>query len=255
MITLTNVSKEYALKREAPVMAVKDVSLDVAQGEFVVVTGRSGSGKTTLLNLMAGLAKPTTGSVVVSGVNLWEKSDTERARLRNQQLGFVFQFPSLLQSLTVLENIVLPLGFFGGAANRADLDKARQLLETVGLSDKLNALPRQLSAGQQQRVVIARALINSPSVLLADEPTSNLDEQTEVEIMSLLMDVYRQNGITMVLVTHDGSLVKRGTRSIVMSGGRIVSDLNQPEISQVPASAGLVQSTEALLGNTVKPVS
>lgn len=242
MIKLTNVSKEYALKREASVMAVKDISLDVAQGEFVVVTGRSGSGKTTLLNLMAGLAKPTTGSVVVNGVNLWEKSDTERARLRNQQLGFVFQFPSLLQSLTVLENIVLPLGFFGGAANRADLDKARQLLETVGLSDKVNAVPRQLSAGQQQRVVIARALINSPSVLLADEPTSNLDEQTEVEIISLLMDVYRQNGITMVLVTHDGSLVQRGTRSIVMSGGRIVSDLNQPEISQVAASAGLLQS-------------
>jgi len=242
MITLTNVSKEYTLKREAPVMAVKGVSLDLAQGEFVVVTGRSGSGKTTLLNLMAGLAKPTTGSVVVNGVNLWEKSDTERARLRNQKLGFVFQFPSLLQSLTVLENIVLPLGFFGGAANRADLDKARQLLETVGLSDKVNALPRQLSAGQQQRVVIARALINSPSVLLADEPTSNLDEQTEVEIMSLLMDVYQQNGITMVLVTHDGSLVQSGTRSIVMSGGQIVSDLNQVDFSKVPAEVAFAQS-------------
>jgi len=255
VITLTNVSKEYELKRETPVMAVKDLSLEVAQGEFVVVTGRSGSGKTTLLNLMAGLAKPTAGSVSVNGINLWEKSDTERARLRNQKMGFVFQFPSLLQSLTVLENIVLPLGFFGGAANRADLDKARQLLETVGLSDKVNAVPRQLSAGQQQRVVIARALINSPAILLADEPTSNLDEQTEVEIISLLMDIYRQNGITMILVTHDGSLVQRGTRSIVMSGGQIVSDLNQPELSQVPASTGLVQSTKPLPGNTYKPDS
>ena len=244
MITLTNVSKEYALKREASVMAVKDMTLDVSQGEFVVVTGRSGSGKTTLLNLMAGLAKPTTGSVVVNGVNLWEKSDTERARLRNQQLGFVFQFPSLLQSLTVLENIVLPLGFFGGAANRADLDRAKHLLETVGLSDKINALPRQLSAGQQQRVVIARALINSPSVLLADEPTSNLDEQTELEIISLLLDIYRQNGITMVLVTHDGSLVQRGTRSIVMGGGQIVSDLNQVDFSKVPAVVALAQSID-----------
>ena len=253
MITLTNVSKEYTLKREAPVMAVKGVSLDLAQGEFVVVTGRSGSGKTTLLNLMAGLAKPTTGSVVVNGVNLWEKSDTERARLRNQKLGFVFQFPSLLQSLTVLENIVLPLGFFGGAANRADLDKARQLLETVGLSDKVNALPRQLSAGQQQRVVIARALINSPSVLLADEPTSNLDEQTEVEIMSLLMDVYQQNGITMVLVTHDGSLVNRGTRSIVMSGGQIVSDINQVDFASVQASAALMRSDDPKFSISDKP--
>ncbi len=236
MIKLTNVSKEYELKREAPVMAVKNVNLEVAQGEFVVVTGRSGSGKTTLLNLIAGLAKPTAGSVAVNGVNLWEKSDAERSRLRNQQMGFVFQFPSLLQSLTVLENIVLPLGFFGGAASRADLDKARQLLDTVGISDKLNAFPRQLSAGQQQRVVIARALINSPSILLADEPTSNLDEQTEVEIISLLMDIYHQKGITMILVTHDGSLVQRGTRSIVISGGQVVSDLNQVDFSKVPVA-------------------
>lgn len=251
MIKLTNVRKEYELKREASVMAIKNVSLDVEKGEFVVVTGRSGSGKTTLLNLMAGLAKPTSGSVVVNGVNLWEKSDTERSRLRNQQMGFVFQFPSLLQSLTVLENIVLPLGFFGGAANRADIDKARNLLETVGLSDKVNAFPRQLSAGQQQRVVIARALINSPSILLADEPTSNLDEQTEVEIISLLMDIYFQNGITMILVTHDGSLVRRGTRSMVMSGGQILSDLNQVDFSKLPA--GVAQSNDATLGKADKP--
>lgn len=157
MIELTNVSKEYVSKKEASVMAVKDVSLQVVQGEFVVVTGRSGSGKTTLLNLMAGLAKPTQGRVVVNETNLWEINDTERAKLRNQKLGFVFQFPSLLQSLTVLENIVLPLGFFGNGATQADLDRAKQLLATVGLSDKVNAVPRQLSAGQQQRVVIARA--------------------------------------------------------------------------------------------------
>jgi len=244
MIKLTNVSKEYALKREAPVIAVKDVSLKIAKGEFVVVTGRSGSGKTTLLNLMAGLAKPTQGSVVVNGVNLWEGNDNERSRLRNQKMGFVFQFPSLLQSLTVLENIVLPLGFFGGAANLADLDKARDLLELVGLSDKINALPRQLSAGQQQRVVIARALINSPAILLADEPTSNLDEQTELEIISLLLDIYRQNGITMILVTHDGSLVQRGTRSIVMSGGQIINDTNQPGTLPVQALAALSRSID-----------
>jgi ABC-type lipoprotein export system ATPase subunit len=254
VISLNNVSKEYFPKREASVVAVKDVSLEVEAGEFVVVTGRSGSGKTTLLNLIAGLAKPTKGTVMVNGVNLWEKSDTERARLRNQKLGFVFQFPSLLQSLTVLENIVLPLGFFSGGASQKDLDKARQLLEVVGLSDKLNAGPRQLSAGQQQRVVIARALINSPSVLLADEPTSNLDEQTEVEIISLLMDIYRQNGITLVLVTHDGSLVKRGTRSIVMSSGQIVSDTKSIDLSPLPVSAALLQSSDPILGTTHKPI-
>lgn len=232
MIELKDVSKEYAQKKQASVMAVRNVSLEVAQGEFVVVTGRSGSGKTTLLNLMAGLAKPSQGKVVVNTVDLWRGSDTDRARLRNQKMGFVFQFPSLLQSLTVLENIVLPLGFFGGAANRADLDKAKNLLEMVGLSDKLNALPRQLSAGQQQRVVIARALINSPATLLADEPTSNLDEQTEAEIISLLLDIHRQNGLTLVLVTHDGSLVKRGTRSLVMSSGQVVSDVNHLDFSR-----------------------
>jgi len=232
MIELKDVSKEYPQKKQASVMAVSNVSLEVAEGEFVVVTGRSGSGKTTLLNLMAGLAKPSQGKVVVNSVELWRGSDTDRARLRNQKMGFVFQFPSLLQSLTVLENIVLPLGFFGGAANRADLDKAKNLLEMVGLSDKLNALPRQLSAGQQQRVVIARALINSPAILLADEPTSNLDEQTEAEIISLLLDIHRQNGLTLVLVTHDGSLVKRGTRSLVMSSGQVVSDVNHVDFSR-----------------------
>ena len=230
MIELTNVSKEYVSKKEASVMAVKDVSLQVVQGEFVVVTGRSGSGKTTLLNLMAGLAKPTQGQIVVNETNLWEINDTERAKLRNQKLGFVFQFPSLLQSLTVLENIVLPLGFFGNGATQADLDRAKQLLATVGLSDKVNAVPRQLSAGQQQRVVIARALINSPSILLADEPTSNLDEQTETEIVRLLLDIYHKQNITMVLVTHDGSMLKHGTRSIVMSGGKISSDTKSVEI-------------------------
>lgn len=239
MIELTNVSKEYEVKRQASVMAVRDVSLEIKQGEFVVMTGRSGSGKTTLLNLMAGLAKPTNGTVIVDGVNLWEKTDTERARLRNQKLGFVFQFPSLLQSLTVLENIVLPLGFFGSGAEPADLDKARQLLETVGMSDKVNALPRHLSAGQQQRAVIARALINSPSILLADEPTSNLDEQTEAEIVSLLLDIYHQNEITMVLVTHDGSLVKHGTRSIVMSGGQIVIDTSKVDLLPAAKSTNL----------------
>ena len=232
MIELKDVSKEYAQKKQASVMAVSNVSLEVAEGEFVVVTGRSGSGKTTLLNLMAGLARPSQGKVVVNSVDLWRGSDTDRARLRNQKMGFVFQFPSLLQSLTVLENIILPLGFFGGAANRADLDKAKKLLEMVGLSDKLNALPRQLSAGQQQRVVIARALINSPAILLADEPTSNLDEQTEAEIISLLLDIHRQNGLTLVLVTHDGSLVKRGTRSLVMSSGQVVSDVNHLDFSR-----------------------
>ena len=232
MIELKDVSKEYAQKKQASVMAVRNVSLEVAQGEFVVITGRSGSGKTTLLNLMAGLARPSQGKVVVNSVDLWRGSDTDRARLRNQKMGFVFQFPSLLQSLTVLENIILPLGFFGGAANRADLDKAKKLLEMVGLSDKLNALPRQLSAGQQQRVVIARALINSPAILLADEPTSNLDEQTEAEIISLLLDIHRQNGLTLVLVTHDGSLVKRGTRSLVMSSGQVVSDVNHVDFSR-----------------------
>jgi putative ABC transport system ATP-binding protein/lipoprotein-releasing system ATP-binding protein len=222
MIALRNVTKTYRVSKEVAVTAVHGVSLNVDRGEFVIITGRSGSGKTTLLNLAAGLARPTSGDVLLNDTNLWRLSDREQSLLRNQKLGFVFQFPSLLPSLNVLENVVLPRTFGVNHTGHDPHERATQLLGMVGLSDKLAAYPRQLSAGQQQRVVIARALINEPEVILADEPTSNLDEQTEQEIMNLFRDIHRQTGVTIVVVTHTSQLVSYGTRAIQMAGGLIV---------------------------------
>lgn len=225
MIRLNELSKVYEQKKQKTVNAVDGVSLEIAPQEFVVITGRSGSGKTTLLNLIAGLAEPTKGQVFIDGVDVWELSDAQRSALRNHKMGFVFQFPSLLQSLNSAENVVLPTIFDQKKATKADVDRAIHLLELVGLSDKAAAYPRQLSAGQQQRVVIARALINDPELLLADEPTSNLDEQTAKEIMGIFHDIHMKNGITILLVTHTGEITTSGTRSIFMANGSIASDV------------------------------
>jgi ABC-type lipoprotein export system ATPase subunit len=229
MIRLENVTKVYPLAKQADVTAVRDVSLEIERGEFVIITGRSGSGKTTLLNLMAGLTAPTAGRVLWEGLDLWTVSDLRRSRLRNQQVGFVFQFPSLLPALTVLENVTLPTVFSANGAQPGNHERARALLETVGLASKINVLPRQLSAGQQQRVVVARALFNQPELLLADEPTSDLDEKTEHEIMDLFAEIHGASGITIVMVTHTTQLVRYGTRSLRMAEGRIAEGEERPE--------------------------
>jgi putative ABC transport system ATP-binding protein/lipoprotein-releasing system ATP-binding protein len=221
MITLDNASKIYTLSEEQTVIALQEVNLEIAAGEFVIITGRSGSGKTTLLNLAAGLTPPTSGRVLFEGQDLWSMSDRQRSLLRNQKIGFVFQFPSLLPALTALENVTLPTIFSTNGARADSHERAIQLMDTVGLRDKLRAYPRQLSAGQQQRVVIARALFNQPQILLADEPTSDLDEHTEREIMDLFQEIHTQTGITIVMVTHTSQLVSYGTRAIRMAGGRV----------------------------------
>lgn len=222
MIQLENVSKTYRPSKKANVHAVQDVSMTVKRGEFLVITGRSGSGKTTLLNLIAGLARPTSGRVLLDGREVWHLPDREQSLLRNQHLGFVFQFPSLMPSLTTLENVMLP-EMFGDTSGTTDAEaRAIQLLTEVGLEDKLHAYPRQLSGGQQQRVVIARSLINQPDLLLADEPTSDLDEETEQEIMTIFRDIHRRTGITILLVTHAGELEAFGTRGVRMAEGRVV---------------------------------
>ncbi len=223
MIALRDVTKTFKISKEVAVAAVRGVNLVVESGEFVIITGRSGSGKTTLLNLAAGLVKPTSGEVRLGDINLWSLTDREQSLLRNEKIGFVFQFPSLLPSLTVLENVALPTTFGKNHRGQDSYGRAAQLLEMVGLSDKLSVYPRQLSAGQQQRVVFARALMNQPEVLLADEPTSNLDEQTEREIMDLFRDIHARTGVTIVLVTHTSQLVTYGSRAIEMASGLIVN--------------------------------
>jgi putative ABC transport system ATP-binding protein/lipoprotein-releasing system ATP-binding protein len=222
MIVLDNVHKSYASDHDAPVPAVRGVSLRIAPGEFVILTGRSGSGKTTLLNLMAGLTPPTSGRVIWAGQDLWRLRDRQRALLRNEKVGFVFQFPSLLPPLTVLDNVALPSSFGRNGARGHAEERARELLDSIGLGHKLNAYPRHLSAGQQQRVVIARALLNRPQMLLADEPTSDLDEVTEQEIMDLFRAIHAETGCTVVMVTHTIGLVRYGTRHVCMADGQIV---------------------------------
>lgn len=229
IISLRGVEKAYAGNGAPQIRAVDGVDLDVSDGEFVMVTGRSGSGKTTLLHLIGGLATPTAGTVVLDGNDIWAVTDRERARLRNENFGFVFQFPSLLPTLTVLENVALPLRLWPGTGSSASPDRrALDLLSTVGLDDKVHAWPRQLSAGQQQRVVLARALVRDPRIILADEPTSNLDETTEHEIMRVFRDVHRATGVTILMVTHTSELLLWGTRSVRMAAGRMLEDTEIP---------------------------
>jgi ABC-type lipoprotein export system ATPase subunit len=224
MITFDNVTKTYPANVGRPVVAVHQVNLQVSRGAFLVVTGRSGSGKTTLLNLAAGLTRPNAGRVLFEGTDWQALPDHSQAMVRNHKIGFVFQFPSLLPSLTAFENVVLP-GILGpGRDPQRTRERARELLRSLALEDRASAHPRQLSAGQQQRIVIARALINEPDVLLADEPTSDLDEQTEIEIMEVLKQLHAGTGITILLVTHSTQLIRYGTQSIRMTEGRILPE-------------------------------
>ncbi len=202
IIGCRNLSKQY-LVNDKPVIALDKVDLTVDKGDFVVILGHSGSGKTTLLSLIGGLTTPDTGEVSVEGVENWHQSDEALSTMRNQKIGFIFQFASLIPTLTVLENILLPLSF--GNKVTADRTDALAILETVGLADKATAFPAQLSGGQQRRVAIARAFINRPDVILADEPTGDLDEATEREILQIFRK-YNEQGTTFVVVTHNNEL-------------------------------------------------
>jgi ABC-type lipoprotein export system ATPase subunit len=238
MIVMEDVSKVYALAKGNTVGAVREVSLEIGRGEFTAIVGRSGSGKTTVLNLAAGLTRPTSGRVTLDGVDLWTLTDREQSHTRNRQIGFVFQFPSLLPTLTVHENVFLPTTFGSDGSTADGRERARTLLHQVGLADKMTVYPRQLSAGQQQRVVIARSLINQPQLLLADEPTSNLDEKTEAEIMDLFLELHSSLGLTIVLVTHMRQLVSPGMRVVEMAEGRVIG-------TTAPAPGALKQGSVA----------
>jgi ABC-type lipoprotein export system ATPase subunit len=199
------------------------VDLDVETSEFLVITGRSGCGKTTLLNVATGLATPSGGTVTVDGVDIWSLSDAERSSLRNRTMGFVFQFPSLLPGLSLEQNVTLPLEF-SREEHAGAREHARELLDMVGLGHRMTALPRELSAGQQQRVVVARALINRPELLLADEPSSDLDEETEAEIMEVFRRIHAEQALTIMMVTHARHLVSFGTRHLEMADGTVRED-------------------------------
>ena len=201
------------------VQIIRDISFDVAAREFVAIMGPSGSGKSTLLGLIAGLDAPTSGSIVIDGQEITHLREDELARLRGKKLGFVFQSYHLISTLTAVENVLLPMEFNGianGAAKRADY-----LLESVGLTARRHHYPAQLSGGEQQRVALARAFMMKPAVLLADEPTGNLDTQNGHHVLELLLRLNKQEGTTLVLVTHDEMLASHADRRIMLRDGRI----------------------------------
>jgi putative ABC transport system ATP-binding protein len=220
MLIAQQVTREYQ-SGDQTLTVLKDVSFSVEQGEFVAIVGPSGSGKTTLLGLLAGLDTPTSGKVILDDADLTAMSENERARLRGEKVGFVFQSFQLIPTLTAQENIQVPLELQGqdGAESRS-----RELLERVGLTDRGHHFPMQLSGGEQQRVALARAFANSPKILFADEPTGNLDAKTGSKVFDLLVSLNRDSGSTIILVTHDSNLASRASRIIQLNDGQVVSD-------------------------------
>jgi putative ABC transport system ATP-binding protein len=199
------------------------VHASVAAGERVAILGPSGSGKSTLLNLISGIDRPDSGSVKIAGVDVTALSEVERTRFRRKHVGFVFQFFNLLPTLTVLENLLLPLQL-KGSVNGADRERARALLERVGLAERLDTFPDRLSGGEQQRVALARALVHDPALVLADEPTGNLDEDMAAQVTDLLIDLAEAERRTMVVVTHSRPLAARMDRMLRLDHGRLVEE-------------------------------
>ena len=220
MLLARDLTKEYR-SGDNTLAVLRDVSFSIPQGSFVAIVGPSGSGKTTLLGLLAGLDTPTRGQVLLDDADLTALSEDQRARLRGEKVGFVFQSFQLIPTLTAVENVQVPLELRGesGAA-----DRARDLLRRVGLGDRLDHFPMQLSGGEQQRVAIARAFSNAPRILFADEPTGNLDSDTGGRIVELLESLNRESNATIVLVTHDHALAAHAQRVIRLSDGRVISD-------------------------------
>jgi len=218
LVRFDRVSKGYAEGGESR-QVLKDAELSVAAGEFVVIRGRSGSGKSTVLNLVAGIDQPTSGEVVVAGTPLARLPPAGRTLFRRDHLGFVFQFFNLIPTLDVLENVLLPAELAGRAGAR---QRALELLDAVGLGDRPRSFPDRLSGGEQQRVAIARALVCDPSLVLADEPTGNLDDATGAAILELLETATRRAGKTLLLATHSGEVAARADRVLTIEGGRLV---------------------------------
>ncbi len=243
VISVRNLTKTYIVG-EVEVRALRGVNLDIARGEFLTVTGPSGSGKSTFMHIVGCLDRPTSGQYFLDGQDVSRMSKDQLAAVRNKKIGFVFQGFNLLSRTSALDNVELPLLYGGsgmkGAERRA---RAMEVLAAVGLEDRADHHPNQLSGGQQQRVAIARSLINNPSILLADEPTGNLDTRTSIEVMDIFQRLNHERGITVLLITHEHDIAEYGTRIVQFRDGQVIMDrplqrrrLAQDELTALPAA-------------------
>jgi putative ABC transport system ATP-binding protein len=229
ILDIQHLKREFVMGDQV-VKALKGVSFDVQPGEFVTIMGSSGSGKTTLLNILGCLDKPTDGKYLLDGTDVGSLSRNELAVLRNHKIGFVFQSYNLLARTSALENVELPLLYNASISSKERHQKAIRALEAVKLAERLDHLPNQLSGGQQQRVAIARALVNEPVMILADEATGNLDSRTSYEIMSLFQELNRQQGKTIVFVTHEPDIAAFSSRTITLKDGKVIKDTKNENV-------------------------
>jgi putative ABC transport system ATP-binding protein len=247
VISTRNLVKTFVVG-EHQVKALRGVNIDVAPGEFVSVTGPSGSGKSTFMHIIGCLDRPTSGQYFLDGQDVSTMSKNELAGVRNRKIGFVFQGFNLLSRTTALDNVELPMLYGGSTMKTAERHRrAKEMLAAVGLGERMAHYPNQLSGGQQQRVAIARALINNPSILLADEPTGNLDSRTSIEVMGLFQRLNAERGITVILITHEHDIAEYGTRTVAFRDGVVVSDkpvatrrAAEEELANLPREAAAV---------------
>ncbi|WP_271425170.1 ABC transporter ATP-binding protein [Aequorivita sinensis] len=229
VIKIRNITRDFPLGSET-VKVLKGIDLDIERGEYVALMGPSGSGKSTLMNLLGCLDTPTSGSYELNGKDVSSMSDDELAEIRNKEIGFVFQTFNLLPRTTALENVALPM-IYAGASKAARTERAKEVLTNVGLADRMDHKPNQLSGGQRQRVAVGRALVNRPSIILADEPTGNLDSKTSVEIMNLFNEIHKA-GNTVILVTHEEDIADNAHRIIRLRDGKVESDTRKEIITE-----------------------
>jgi len=233
LITIKDIGRKYVIGAEI-IHALKSVSLTINKGEFVALMGPSGSGKSTLMNILGCLDTPTKGEYILNGINVSHMTENDLAEVRNSEIGFVFQTFNLLPRNSALENVALPL-VYAGIGRDERLDRAKKSLENVGLGNRVTHKPNELSGGQRQRVAVARALINNPSIILADEPTGNLDTKTSIEIMGLIEDIH-DKGNTIILVTHEEDIAQHAHRIVRMRDGLVEKDYLNTDIHKVDRS-------------------
>ena len=240
LITIKDIGRKYVIGTEV-IHALKEVSLTINKGEFVALMGPSGSGKSTLMNILGCLDTPSKGTYILNGVNVSHMTDNELAEVRNKEIGFVFQTFNLLPRSTSLDNVALPLIYAGAGKKERDA-RAQQALENVGLGNRVHHKPNELSGGQRQRVAVARALINNPSIILADEPTGNLDTKTSIEIMGLLEEIHSK-GNTIILVTHEEDIAQHAHRIVRMRDGLVEKDYLNEDVKSVSPRLKAIQES------------